>query len=532
MTQRSRYSRPPVRNRFVLAFTALLLGILGVLASPTEGDPGGSEAFRSGLAALRAGRFASAVPDLAKAAQEYPLLGDYALFYLADARHNLQEHEAALTALRSLLQQYPTTILKKKARMAEIRELSDSGADSAELLAAFVKDYPDDDEAVYLYARLLKQQGAKEKAAGLFKRLYIHAGTLAETARAELDVEAISTADIIERTANLFRQYDFADAERDLRQALSRSTGAVRRDLQKNLAQALFRQKKYREAADLYGRVGDAFYRARSLYRAGDPQGFTRVLQEMIAAKDPKAGYLLVAAAADKRREKDYAGALQTYEEVRKNYPAEAEDALWGIGWTHYLSGEYAEAARTFDSLYETYEDTKYLYWQARSTEADGNDASALYTRVMQTENSFYASLAFARSGKPAPQLAAAPYRPDPAREKPQGQERINALIALGMRDEAVTEIAVQCQRAASIPDLLNSAALLQDLGEYRRAIGLASRLPYSEKLHRFWYHSHSGIRWNPQPEGTGSTRSSSLRSCGKKAASTRRSSRPQAPMA
>jgi len=55
--------------------------------------------------------------------------------------------------------------------------------------------------------------------------------------------------------------------------------------------------------------------------------------------------------AADKRREKDFDGALQTYQTVLKSYPADAEDALWGTGWTQYLSGDHRKAAETFSGF-------------------------------------------------------------------------------------------------------------------------------------------------------------------------------------
>jgi len=480
---------PSSGKRAVLILISLALIPLAVFISASAGDSGGKDAFRNGKADLEAGRYADAVTNLVIARQEFGILGDYTLSYLAEAYHNLGEHTKARDTARSLLQEYPSSVLKQKARMTEIREVADSGGPGQlELLQAYIRDFPHDDEAAYLHGQLLTRNNEKSRAVAVFKRLYVGAGQLASAARLELSSDDITVADILERAANLSKQYDFAAAERDLRHALSRCEGKDRHELLRSLASALFRQKKYREAADVYGQVNDTFFRARSLYRAGDKKGFDDVLQSMTARDDKKAGYLLIAVAADKRREKDFDGALQTYQKVLTGYPADAEDALWGMGWTQYLSGDHRKAAETFSRLSETYGDIKYRYWQAKSVEAAGDDAEGLFSRVMTSENSFYAALAYARNNKPMPRAASAAFTPDLSREKSPAEERVDMLISLDMRSEAVTELAALCRRLSSVPDLLYGASLFQELGEYKRAITLVTNIPYSEKMHRFWY--------------------------------------------
>jgi len=49
----------------------------------------------------------------------------------------------------------------------------------------------------------------------VFKGLYIGAGHLASAARTELSSDEITVADILERAANLAKQYDFEDVERN-----------------------------------------------------------------------------------------------------------------------------------------------------------------------------------------------------------------------------------------------------------------------------------------------------------------------------
>ena len=266
-------------------------------------------------------------------------------------------------------------------------------------------------------------------------------------------------------------------------------TGALRTEILKNLGYSLFRQKKYREAAEVFGRVDDLYYKARSLYRAGDKKGFEATLENLIKRKDKQAGYLLNAVAADKRREKDFEGAIKIYNDVLKNYPSDAEEALWGIGWTQYLSGDYAKSAVTFSQLYGKYDDLKYLYWQARSLEADGKNAAELYSKLMQADNNFYAVMAYAMNKKPLGKpVSLAPPLIDVSRDRIKKSERIEAMISLDMQKEAVIELSFASRKIDTPEELVYIITKLQELGEYKRAISLACQIPYSEKMHKFWY--------------------------------------------
>jgi soluble lytic murein transglycosylase len=66
--------------------------------------------------------------------------------------------------------------------------------------------------------------------------------------------------------------------------------------------------------------------------------------------------------------------------------------------------------------------------------------------------------------------------------------QRVEALLSLGMNDEAITELRWISGKIDDLPGLIYAMSKFQELGEYRRAIGLATKLPYSEKLHKFWY--------------------------------------------
>ena len=172
-----------------------------------------------------------------------------------------------------------------------------------------------------------------------------------------------------------------------------------------------------------------------------------------------------------------------------KNYPSDAEDALWGIGWSQYISGDYAKSAVTFSQLYEKYDDPKYLYWHARSLEAAGQNASGLYSKLVQTDNCFYSLIASAThkklSIKPASlkplMIAISP-------ERVKKSERIETMISLGMQKEAVIELSLASRKMETPEELVYIISKLQEIGEYKRAIRLAAQIPYSEKMSKFWY--------------------------------------------
>jgi soluble lytic murein transglycosylase len=475
--------------RFKTAFFTFITFFL-LLINAGSSDIDGKGYFRQGKKDLEAARYSEAVSNLSLARSEFTLLEDYTLYYLAEAYHGLGEHAKSLETLQSLLGKYPATPLKKKARMAEMREAKDSDSGNVlSLYEAYIKDYQGDEETLFLYAKMLREAGDAGKAAQIFKKIYLGAGEFSRAALAEVDARDISSKDIIERASNLFKRYDFEDAEGELRQALGKDCGEDRSEILKNLGYSLFRQKKYREAADVYGGIDDLYYKARSLYRAGDRKGFEETLASLVARNDKRAGYLLNTVAADKRREKDFAGALTTYNEVLRDYPSDAEEALWGIGWTQYISGDYANSAMTFSRLYEKYDELKYLYWQARSLEADGKNAAEFYSKLLKADNNFYAVMSYAMNKKPLTIPASLkPSGPDISYDKPESSVRIDALISLGMEKEALLELSVASRKIDTPSELFYIIAKFQELGEFKRAIALASRIPYSEKTHAFWY--------------------------------------------
>ncbi len=475
---------------FLAALSCLVcLCSLPVTVSAAD-DGGGKELFKAGKQAFEDGRYDDAVKDFSGALTEFPILADYTLSYLADAYYQLGDHGKSMDAARQLIGKYPDSPLVQKARATEIREAAENSEDDlAGLYKSYLKDYPGDEKLSLEYGLFLKKHHEPEKAEAVFKKLYIKAGDLADTAYAELGPGVIRAQDLLQRAANLIAKKEFAEAESELRKALSMDCGKHREEILRNLAYSLFGQKEYEKAAEIYGSVGDVFSRARSLYRAGDEDRFDKALDRLLAAHDRRAASLLLASASDKRRDGKFGEALKTYRKVLKRFPSEREDALWGMGWTCFMRGKYRKAARIFSRLYRKYDEPKYLYWQARSKEEIGGNAKSLFRKLAGMDDNFYGVLAYLRNGGPDVIPAALKDRslPSPA-EGSRRFARVEALMSLNMDKEAVTELSDQLKEIDTFPELLYVMSKFQELGEFNRSIGLASKVPYPDKVQTFLY--------------------------------------------
>jgi soluble lytic murein transglycosylase len=326
----------------------------------------------------------------------------------------------------------------------------------------------------------------------------------------ELGTSDMQGRDLIERASNLMKFMDYKGAESVLRSALEKDDGSLTNEIMKNLGLSLFRQKRYSEAAEIYEKAGETFWKVYSLYRAGGKEAFNSSLEDLQKSGDARAGLIFLAFASDKRRDGEIKEALKIYQNVLEQYPAESENALWGIGWTYFMSGAYEEAADIFAKLYEKNGDTRYLYWKARSLEASGKDIKDLYLTLRKRKGDFYSAMSFQRMKEPVEQLdtketikslgdignkennSLSPqfnstigkvgYR------KNNKFERAEVLSELGFSRDALSELISISKTITSIEDILYVGSKLQDLGEYKYLVNLADRLPAIETVHHLRY--------------------------------------------
>jgi len=445
---------------------------------------------------LDKGQYEEAIAYLSTAAEEFPLLGDYALFWLCDAFHEYENHHRSLKTVRTLLKKYPRSPLVKRARIREIQEAEElSELKFPTLYESFLKDYPREMEMKYLYAQWLKRNDQKKKAKKIFKEIYIDAGPFSDIAYIDLEQSDIGVQDIIDRASNLIEKVEYATAEKELRNAMGKAKGRLYRKIVEKLGYCLFRQKKYRDAAGIYSKINETYWETRSLYRAGQTEQVNARIEKLFASKDSRMATVLIAIAADKRRNNLIKESISFYERISKRFPDRREDALWGIGWTYFISRQYSKATDVFSGLSRKYRDPQYRYWYARSLEQAGEKGQKEYGKLLHDEREFYGILSYARNRDTVKETEPGEYRAVKAiqnqKETPgllSTNERVEALFDLGLSKEALLELEHISKKPDSMEDIIYACSKFQVLGAYEQVVRLASRVPYNEKVHRFVY--------------------------------------------
>lgn len=461
-------------------------------------DLDGKTYLKDGKLALENGKYDEAVVSLTRAEKEFPVLGDYALFWLSDAYHQTGDFKQALLTVRAIFKRYPNSPLIKKSRSREIDyALQVPEENIRSLFEAFLNDYPDEREMKYFYALWLKKTGYGDRAKPLFKEIYRDARSFSSLALQELDASDIGIRDMLKHASNQIALMNYKAAESVLKNVLEKDDGRHRPEILRELGLALFKQKKYREAADVYRRAGERYWEIRSLYRAGEKNTLVRARDELLALNDKRIGSLLVSLAADMRRDGKSEDAIRLYQAVMEKFPSETEEALWGIGWTYFLGGEYQKASELFCRLADSHNDSKYLYWKVRSLELSGGETAADLAKLRSADLNYYTIMLNARSvERRQPQSDGKMHRGSDRRASilrgksvPSGKvDRVDHLLDLGFRNEALAEMIHISKNAGSANDLYYLCSRFQELGEYRLSVRLASRIADSSRARQFLY--------------------------------------------
>lgn len=483
-----------MKKKFLLI--ALALSFLGLAAG--EGIDGKALLLR-GKDAMDAGRYPEAIESLSAAHEKVPVMRDYILFWLSKAYQELGDINESNNKIKELLTGYPDSPLRKKARSMEIKNIIasneiplgfESQRPDLKVFEAYIKDYPEDYDIKFLFGQALKSRGKTERAKAIFRDIYVNSqGISSKAAHTELATSDITVYDIIEKASNLISAMEFTEAEAILRAALLKDDGRRKLEILRKLGHSVFKQKRYKESAEIYEKAGDNYWRAMALFRAGDKAAFGLTIKKLAVTGDKRTGSLMLMAASDKRRNNEIDEALDMYKTLKTNYPSEAENALWGIGWTYYLSNDYQKALDAFTELCSAYGSPKYLYWKAQALEKLGKDTAHIYRQIAGKEQDFYSMLAYLKSNKgqgvKGLEVSTNFKTPIP---KPYSSERIDILLELGMKKEAISELAAIARKAATPDELLSISMKLQDAGEYRLVITLVSGLPNRETAHDILY--------------------------------------------
>ncbi|HEC96899.1 MAG TPA: lytic transglycosylase domain-containing protein [Nitrospirae bacterium] len=449
------------------------------------------------------------------------LFSDYLLFLSAMDAYTKMDYYQSLEDIDKFLSLYQDTYLSKDVRLLKIKALyatldeqdiwpeidgcfekdtyyySITLKDTLKEIRDYLKDFPSDPEARYLYAKTLKKAGMERESGDIFKSLYIKVDTHYTELKDEVSPDDLSTGEIIRMSKNLRRSLRLRESESLLLTRLNKLAGSDRRSLYTPLADTYFRMKDYTKAAFYYQKSDNVQKAAISFYRAGKYDLFENMIDLARDKKTKETCTLFLLKGIRKRRDMKFDEALKIFRMAYRNYPCE-EESLWHIAWTEYLMGDFLSASYNFRDLYSLHRNPGYLYWQARSLESLGQNAKRLYSSI--EGDSFYAILGRMRSGGISLTSGRVELRDSFKKENlifdekihnlskaktPESVdfpdslsitfERADFLRSVGLRDYAIKEI--DSYRPEGNYDRLKICRYLQSLDAFNESFRCASKL-------------------------------------------------------
>ena len=469
----------------------------GARQTALKSNASAPRAFLIGMSLIRQELWEDAAPQLAVAAEGYPLLADYALYYQGVALGKLGRADQALPPLYKLLKQYPDSRLARPAILLYADTLAVGGyaKQALESYTSFIERYPSgaDSLAAQMGSALCREKlGDPGAAAGVYRGLWLnHPGSpLAEKAAQELarisaagtKVEPYSGAELFKRGGILYDLGRYAQAAKTYGELpLTGETPEYATKVHFKTGQALFKAKRYQDAEETLKGVsqGTGNYANEAAYllaKTLDKTGRTDQAYEIYLrlAQAPQGGTVaddaLLDAAYLKRSQKKLDESLRLFQRflVSRSDPQKAAGALWEAGWTSYQSRDYQGAAdylRRITVAGDLRE--KALYWLGKSLTNSGDLKGAQVAFASLAEEypfGYYALICdkWCDIGAfPAPPKSLSESLPMPA-----GFEREKALINFGLFDEAARELS-----ARKVKNTLGTARLFLEMENYNGAL-------------------------------------------------------------
>lgn len=440
-----------------------------------------------GKKSLNNGDFDKAISLFTVSYEKLPLLADYALLWRSEAYEKKGDLELAIDDLRQLRENFKDSIFIKNVRKKELQlNLNIKSPTASVLLKKYVNDYPDDMDMKYLYADSQKNKGEIKDAKKIFKEIFLSNSHLSIAARKELSSEDITTRDLLKKGENLNKAYLFKEAEKFFREALSKKGDEARDEIVKGLADSLFRQKRYKESGDLYRKIRNQYWLARSLLRAGDLKAFESEIANLKKIPDSRIGNVLISYGNRKRRAGDTDTAFRIFKEISSQHASLKEEALWASGWTYYMMRDYVNAYKIFSQLHEAYADSRYAYWKTKSLELSGSSEPVkVAVKKDFNERDYYTMLHIIKNKGSIPPVTNPPLKINVASPPMQ---KIDIMRKLGFKKEAVQELIHLSRKKPDLSMLLQISLQLKDLGNYKMSINMLSRGSYKSDLHELFY--------------------------------------------
>ncbi|MEA5115881.1 MAG: transglycosylase SLT domain-containing protein [Geobacteraceae bacterium] len=475
-----------------------------------------------GMSAYRLEKWDEAERLLAVAADGFPLLGDFALYYRASALNRLLRYREALSLLARLEKDYPDSPLMRQASFLNAEALFLDGQFRAALEAYrhFIENYPEGSDSLkasYKIAACIEKLGDINGAAAAFRVLWLKNPGKDVARDAEADIERLrkngatiqpyTGEELFARGIALFDLKKYRDALAVFSSIPATSLPEqYRGKLAFKSAMALYLSKKNTDAEQAFARLASQespwreyaleayFWHARTLERLGRNESACAALLKLAETRPDSdlADDALYQAGLIMSKSGNKGKAREIFDRLLSVYPHSglSSRVLWESGWNRYRSGDYRAAGEMFGRLASdgTYRE-KALYWQIRSLEAAGSGESArqaLSRLLDEYPTGFYALNVEKEKGLKsgtAPSLGRNVLSTIPL---PRGFERAKSLISLGLHEEARMEISAMRNRISSgSSGAMDIASLYLAMEDYRSAMRLYSRRNPAQKTER-----------------------------------------------
>jgi len=492
-----------------------------------SGDLGRRVALALGHYNYDKGSYAQARNWLDRASGDV-LLGDYVLYWSAEADLGLNNPTRALEELRTLRSDYPDSVITEQA----LEALSKAAIEASEpqiALDALTAYSSTDTKPNLLFARAQTREqsgnliGAYTDYVAVYYRYPMsdfsrEAGTKADLLESKLGPQATKPplALRLSRANTLFTSREWYDAREDYLKLLPDLSGPERERAGLRIAQCrVSLGAKISVLTELDFRDSDVD--AERLYYIAQAYRSTDSREPMLAAFDASINRAPQSDAAEKSLfaagnffwvQLDRDRAVSYYIRVDQDFPdaADAINASWRVAWTAYLERK-PEATDRFSNYIKRYPSSPYvkdaLYWLARQAEAAGDEplARTYYANLREHfPQTYFGALAHTRLRQlgpgpatalpgldkiptPPPALPISPSVPTAALNR---QQRATALRIIAFDASAELELRAAYASTGEPRLLLEAAKAAIRSGHYAAGMSAARQLYPGLEARRF----------------------------------------------
>ncbi len=331
------------------------------------------------------------------------MIGDYALFYRAQALSGAGHAEEAERDWLRLTQSHPSSLLAREAR----RQAASSAMSRAALQAALDYIQPlaasDDGPSLKIKAEVLEKLGRADEAAKTLRRLHFYApqssestDLVAQLTRLGSSTAAETAAELTARGNRLYDAGQFVLAAQSYDLLARQFPAATTNDIWLNAGISNYRISSHTTAIDALSRVRARtpkdqiealFYTglAQLAQKRPDIALLTLANLRLAAPGNPRIAELLYEMARSADRASQPAQAASYYEQVVKQFPRDsrADESHFWLAWRAHEAKSYRQSSdmlleHVAEYASETDNRGKAAFWAALDSERAGEKSRAL----------------------------------------------------------------------------------------------------------------------------------------------------------